>query len=301
MEASATVLNLEVKPSTNNSQQIINNAEESEQKTETVKTELSEQSQAVTPLLKDKSLEAKTGDSEAQTSQPNSGNPISEFPREKRLEEKNRQKKIFRSVLNVVFGVCLGVGLTLGLQLFLGRLFVSQPEPSPSPIIQPSPLAVSLSGTSYNNVELGIEVLYPSGWSRNLDLEGAASGVKSVFFESGDLANILFEISPIDPLDKNVSLENILERSLTETKTRHPDFVSFGQTKSSISDLPAYVDDGGYSFQEGLSLKMKVLQMVVINESREFYVNATLVAKEEDWQDFRPVYEQIIDSFKLTK
>ncbi len=291
VEASTTILNLEVKPSTNNSQQITNNAEGSEQKTETVKTELPAQPQAAAaPLLEVKSIEVKTEPKKS-----------SEFPREKRLEDKVKQKNALKSALNVLFGVCLGIGLTLGLQFVLDRLFVNQPEPSPSPIIQPSPLSVSLTDIPYKNEKLGIEVLYPSGWSRNLDLEGAGSGVKSVFFESGDLANIVVEIKQIDPLNKNVSLESIFERSLAETKTRHPDFVSLGQTKYSVSGLPAYVADGGYSFQEGLSLKMKVLQAVFINESREFYVNMTLAVKEENWQDYRPVYERIIDSFKLTK
>ncbi len=224
------------------------------------------------------------------------------FSREKRLEEKTRQKRIFKSTFNILFGVCLGIGLTLGLQFVLDRLFINQlPEPSPSPIIQPSPLGINLADIPYKNEELGIEVLYPLDWSRNLDLEGVRTGVKLISFESDDLANIIVEIKQIDPLEKNVSLEKVLEKSLAETKVSHPDFVSLGQTKSSVSDLPAYIVDGNYSFQESLSLKMKVLQAVFINESREFYVNMTLAAKEENWPDYRSAYERIINEFKLTK
>lgn len=338
VEASTTILNLEVKRPINGQKPMTDDRnlgiETARQKVEEVKTaeqktgktdSQTTEPQAVSLLVHEtqesiNQIEPKT-ETQKQVVQTEQLEPIDEteklaqaqeaqapgtlsaekFPREKRLEEKARQKKIFRSAFNVLLGVCLGIGLTLGLQLFLDRLFVNQPEPSPSPIIQPSPLSISLADIPYKNEELGIEVIYPSGWSRNMDLERVESGVKLISFESDDLANIVVEIKQIDPLDKNISLEKVLEKSLAETKASHPDFVSLGKTKSSVSDLPAYVVDGGYSFQEGLSLKMKVLQVVLINESREFYVSMTLAAKEENWPDYRPVYEQIINSFKLIK
>ena len=98
--------------------------------------------------------------------------PAGKFPRDKRLEEKDKQKKILRSAFNILFGVFLGVGLTLGLQFVLGRLFVNKPELSPSPIARPSPLGLSLADIPYKNEELGVEIFYPSGWGRNLALEG---------------------------------------------------------------------------------------------------------------------------------
>lgn len=296
VETSTATLNLEVKPPTDDKRPVIDGRNLAAEKDWTIGRAADLQQDSGQTELK-----AEVQKPITQIEPAEQVNSAEKFPREKRLEEKNKQKKIFRFVLNVVFGVFLGVGLTLGLQFALDKLFVSQSSPSPSPSIRPSPLAISLSDAHYKNEELGIEILYPSGWSRDLDLEEAVSGVKSVFFESGDLANVLVEILPIDPLEKNVSLENVLERSLAETKASHPDFVSLGQTKFSVSDLPAYIVDGSYSFQEGLSLKMKVLQVVLINESREFYVNVTLAAKEEDWPDYRPVYERIIDGFKLTK
>ena len=293
VEASTTILNLEVKPSVE-SQRLkpVGLSEE-------FAVPVNQPTKEPTADL-NKAVAAEPVVAVVQTEQASLQKSIQQ-PREKLLEKKVKQKQFLKIVFNILFGVCLGIGLILGLQFVLERLFVNQPEPSPSPIIQPSLQGLSLADTPYKSEELGIEVFYPTGWARNLDIEKTAPGSKSVSFESDDLANVVVTIKTIAPLEKNISLEKVLERALAETKTSHPDFISLGQTKVSVSDLPAYVVDGSYSFQEGLGLKMKVLQMVLIDESREFYVSMILTAREGDWQNYRSIYEQIANSFKLTK
>ena len=162
-------------------------------------------------------------------------------------------------------------------------------------------MVLSLAETPYKNTDLGIELLYPDGWRKNIDVQSGSSSTKSIIFESDDLASINVRRVPINPSEKNIALEKISERAQTELKLEFPDYISTGQIKSVVSDLPAYITDGSYSFQPGLGLKIKVLQVAMINEKREFYVEMRFSAKSEYWIEYRPVYEQIISSFKLSE
>ncbi|KKU16036.1 MAG: hypothetical protein UX26_C0038G0001 [Parcubacteria group bacterium GW2011_GWC1_45_9] len=225
-----------------------------------------------------------------------------ETVKQAREENAQKQKKVLLFVFNVLFGVSAGIGLTLGIQFALTKILPqAQPLVSPVPSIPPQPLVLSLAETPYKNTDLGIELLYPDGWRKNIDVQSGSSSTKSIIFESDDLASINVRRVPINPSEKNIALEKISERAQTELKLEFPDYISTGQIKSVVSDLPAYITDGSYSFQPGLGLKIKVLQVAMINEKREFYVEMRFSAKSEYWIEYRPVYEQIISSFKLSE
>jgi hypothetical protein len=104
---------------------------------------------------------------------------------------------------------------------------------------------------------------------------------------------------PVDPKDKNPNLEKIVEDSSAALKNSYPDYVFYGKTQATVSGLPAYITEGVASLGVEFDLKMRILQLAVLDSQKESQIIITLTAPDTDWQIYKDVFSEILKSFEL--
>jgi len=163
---------------------------------------------------------------------------------------------------------------------------ISSAQSTPTPTVIPDP---TVNWKTYTNDKAGYEIRYPMNWFITDD---SISNVKSPFPEKGTVVINFYSTN------KSITnLDTLLNSVLSDFKSMEgdPAFTAYeSKTNTTVADYPALkINGNGYGG--------KYLSYLIVAPSAKTNAHISIVYQEGDLENFQPIINQILSTFKFTE
>ena len=152
---------------------------------------------------------------------------------------------------------------------------------------------------TYQNTTYGIKIQYPSNWDK--EENGTKQDTETdivTFFRPASNSNASLDVTIDDISDeKGIPLTQYASDSISDLKQSFKDFKLVGSTTNNVlSGLPAYKSIYTYSDEKTI---FKDMEIGTIKGDKAYIL--TYEAGANDYDNYLPIMQQLINLFQITK